>query len=202
MNNTKREVGKELINLLTEDEIRRTYERADKRGHISRKIGNGCELITLHAKPDGYVQVSLIGISLKSERAKELFNGGKHLRKVLWHQLAWRYHNDFQPIPYDGIGQTQIGHLCGQPSCGAKAHLQIVNRKLNESQKKCAYVYTKDSQGDPIFFLYCLHKPQCHPANRVAVELRVVEDKMLERELRHHTIKDEDEEVEVVEEQV
>jgi len=183
MNNSKREVGKELINLLSTDEIRRTYE--EQRGLTLSS--NGCELNTgLAAKADGYVQCTVKGIEKYSARFVELFPGGK-LQKVLWHQLAWRYHNDFQPLPYNESGSIQIGHTCTKPKCGAKAHLQIVSRKLNESQKKCSYVYTLGDNGQPIFFLVCTHTPRCQPANHRATPLVAVTDPTLVRDLQAQT---------------
>jgi len=140
----------------------------------------------LAAKPDGYVQCTVKGIEKYSGRFAKLFPGGK-LQKVLWHQLSWRYHNDFRPLPYNECGSIQIGHICTNPMCGAKAHLQIVTRKINESQKKCSYAYILGDDRKPVFFLTCTHTPCCQPANHRAIPLIAVTDTTLVRELQAKT---------------
>jgi len=128
------------------------------------------------------VQVTPSGIVKDSTRWKELFgNDAKAAQKVLWHQVAWRYHNQFATIPYTNTGEAvQIGHTCGLRSCGAAAHLRLMTRSENESQKRCGYVYTTDEKtGEPTFYLACVHTPPCVPQSRQSTPLTVVKDVLL-----------------------
>jgi len=173
---SKRALGEELINLLSDTEIRDTYE-----GNLRKNCGgglnsNGCLLNTLAAKGDNYVQVTPMGIKKGGVRWKTLFgDSAKAAQKVLWHQVAWRFHNNYQVIPYTADGSAQIGHSCGKRNCGAAAHLSIVDRATNEQQKKCSYAYIEDEKTHaPIFYLMCSHTPPCIPHTRTATKLILV----------------------------
>jgi len=118
-----------------------------------------------------------MGIKKDASRWRTLFgNNAKAAQKVLWHQVAWRFHNRFQVIPYTADGSAQIGHSCGKRNCGADAHISIVDRATNEQQKKCSYVYTEDTDTRaPTFYLMCSHTPPCNPHSRTATKLTLVD---------------------------
>jgi len=159
----KRALGAELINQLSDAEIRDTFQ-GNLRKNCGRGINsNGCLLNTLAPKGDGYVQVTPMGIRKDGTRWKVLFGASaKAAQKVLWHQVAWRFHNNYQVIPYTADGSAQIGHSCGKRNCGAAAHISIVDRATNEQQKRCSYVYVEDEKTNaPIFYLMCSHTPPC-----------------------------------------
>jgi len=164
-----------LANLLTADEIRQTYE-----GQKLVSFGNqGCMNVTLKPKNDGYVQVTIAGLVKGTARYMEFINSGGRRKKVLWHQVAWRYHNDFAMIPYNG--DNQIAHTCANKRCSIKIHLKIVSRLTNEEQKKCRYVYYDSPTGERITWLACHHvgsKDQCTPP-LIAYPLAPVEGPVL-----------------------
>jgi len=123
------------------------------------------------------VQVTPMGIKKDGTRWKALFGtNAKAAQKVLWHQVAWRFHNNYQVIPYTAYGSAQIGHSCGKRTCGAAAHISIVDRATNEQQKRCSYVYTQtDKTHAPVFYLMCPHTPPCIPHARSAIKLTLID---------------------------
>jgi hypothetical protein len=173
----KRALGEELINQLSDTEIRDTFQ-----GNLKKNCGkginsNGCLLNNLAPKGDGYVQVTPMGIKKDGTRWKALFGtSARAAQKVLWHQVAWRFHNNYQVIPYTADGSAQIGHSCGKRNCGAAAHISIVDRATNEQQKRCSYVYIEDQKTQaPAFYLMCSHTPPCIPHTRKATKLTLVD---------------------------
>ena len=188
----KKENETRLINLLTADEIRRTYEKQSEKNCVL--TSNGCLVNTLAPKYDGYVQINPMGIEKDSGRWKELLGpNAKAAVKVMWHQVAWRYYNDFRPVPYSADGNTQLAHSCSNRPCGARNHLHVLTRAGNESQKRCAYAYHITDHGIQ-FYLLCEHHPRCVPSTRESYPLTPVKDTLLSMELmeRHVNIKQEE----------
>jgi hypothetical protein len=115
---------------------------------------------SLARRNGGYLQVTL---------AAEVFTpqGGKQQPKVDFHQLMYRHHS--RATIAAGI---QLAHRCSVADCGARDHVIVATRAVNEEHKRCCYVRALNGE----IFLMCKHDPLCCPDPAVILPLHPVPD--------------------------